>query len=121
MPDEVIKDRLQLILEHASVIAERMQSISDDEGFLESKAGVIMIDSLITRLQALSENIKKIHKIEPLFFQDTVPIDVHSIIYFRDLASHHYEMLDLAMIVQICQSNVPPVAQAIQRYLEKLT
>jgi hypothetical protein len=91
MPDEVILDRLHLILEHASVIAERVQGLNDSDSFLESKEGEVLIDSMITRLQALSENIKKIKKIEPLFFASVIPLYINPIVRFRDLASHHYE------------------------------
>jgi hypothetical protein len=67
MPDEVIQDRLQLIVEHASVIEARIRKMKDEPWFLESEEGALLIDSIITRLQALSENIKKIQKIDPSF------------------------------------------------------
>ena len=118
MPGEVLQERLQLILEHASVIEERVQKITTDNSFLESKEGVLLVDSLITRLQALAENVKKIQKSDPVFFRDQLPLDVHPIIRFRDLVSHHYEMLDQAMVLQICKLHVPPFAAVVQTYLK---
>lgn len=119
MPDEVIFDRLQLILEHASVIEQRVQTVENTEEFLVSNEASLLIDSLITRLQALSENIKKIQRIDPSFFSDAVPLNITPIIRFRDLASHHYEKLDPGMILQICKLKLPPITAAIQSYLQK--
>lgn len=94
MPDEVVNDRLQLILEHASIIEERLLGIKEENNFLQSKEGSLIIGSLVTRLQALSENIKKIQKVDSLFFENDIPLNVTPIIRFRDLISHHYEKLD---------------------------
>ena len=120
MPDEVIKDRLHLIAEHAAVTEERVRGINEEERFADSKEGSVMIDSLITRLQALSENIKKIQRIDPSFFESAIPLNVNPVVRFRDLVSHHYEKLDEAMVLQICKSDVPVVANAVRTYLDKL-
>jgi uncharacterized protein with HEPN domain len=120
MHSQIIQDRLQFILEHASVIDERVRDIEDEERFLNEKDCLVIIDSLITRLQARSENIKKIQKLDPPFFRESLPIDITPIIRSRDLASHHYEALDHAMILHICKSKVPLAAKAVQSFLEKL-
>lgn len=119
MPDEIIHDRLQLIIEHAAVIAERVQGVKGKNSFSSSKQDDILVDTLITRQQARSENIKKIPKIDPSFFKTGIPVDVNPIVRFRDLASHHNEKLDPLIIFQICTANLPLIAEAIQTYLEK--
>jgi hypothetical protein len=70
-------------------------------------------------LQALSENIKKIDKVDPSFFKEDIPLDTTPIIRFRDLASPHYEWLDYAAVLQICKTKVPLVGNAVQNYLAK--
>jgi uncharacterized protein with HEPN domain len=117
MPDPIVLERLQLILEHGAVIEERVRHASDEEMFFERQDATLIIDSLITRLQALSENIKKIQKLEPSFFKENVSLDTTPIIRFRDLASHHYELLDHAAVLQICKTKVPLVVNAVQTYL----
>lgn len=64
----IIKERLQLIIKHAEVIEARISQVKHPEYFKNSEQGELLLDSLITRLQALSENIKKIEKISPSFF-----------------------------------------------------
>jgi uncharacterized protein with HEPN domain len=120
MQNEIIQDRLQLILEHGFVKQERVIATKDENSFLQSKAGLLIIDSLVTRLQALSENIKKIQKVDPLFFEKELPLNVNPIIRFRDLISHHYEKLDPAMLLHICKSEVPLVIKAVRSYLGNL-
>lgn len=53
-----------------------MQLIGKADDFRSSN-GEILLDSLITKLQALSENIKKIQKLEPGFFEDKLKLDVN--------------------------------------------
>ena len=115
----IINERLQILLQHADVIAIRISMIKDAEDFTGSEQGGILLDSLITRLQALSENIKNIQKIDPNFFTDFIPLDVTPIIRFRDLASHHYELLNYGIIFSICKAEVPPLKTAMPLFLKK--
>lgn len=116
---EILKERLQLIIQHASVIEERVSRI-DDADFLQiSEQGQILLGSLITRLQALSENVKRIQKEEPSFFEVKLPLDVNPIVRFRDLASHHYELLKHTIIYKICKSEVPELKKQVQGFMQK--
>ena len=103
---EIIKERLQFILQHAAAIEERIKDVDDVKSLMESKAGQILLDSLITRLQALCENSKRIQKVDPAFFHQYLPLDVTPMIRFRDLASHHYESLNYIVIYGICKGEV---------------
>lgn len=117
MPD-VIKERLELIIEHAAVIEERIAAIKKAEDLNASKPGRLLLDSLITRLQALAENIKKIQRLDPSFFQDSLPLDVVPIIRFRDFVSHHYELLNHEIIFVICKTEIPDLKIRVQTYLK---
>lgn len=118
---ELIRERIQFIIQHATVLEERINSVKDAESLVSSKEGEILLDSLITRLQALSENFKQIQKINPSFFQTILPLDTRPIIRFRDLASHHYESLNHVIIYSICKDEVPFVKSVVQKFLEKET
>lgn len=89
MPDQIIKERALLILEHARVIHSRMHNIKAPGDFIASEENELLYDSLITRLQAIGENCKKIQKKNSRFFESSVYLDVKAIIRFRDLVSHH--------------------------------
>jgi uncharacterized protein with HEPN domain len=104
---DIIKERLMLILQHAQTIQHRMQGISSADDFINSEAGEVLLDSIITRLQALAENFKKIEKIDPGFTRQHLGIDAAPIIRFRDLAAHHYESLNHHIIFAICRQEIP--------------
>ena len=120
MPDFIINERLELIVEHADVIIERMQMIPNADWFVSDKDGARTYDSIIARLQPIGENIKKIEKIEPGFIEKELSINADNIIRFRDLISHHYELLDRQIIFNICTEEIPKLHQKIKNYLNLL-
>lgn len=105
---KIIKERLQLIIGHAFVIEERISSILDAADSLKSsRQGEILLDSLITPLQALSENIKRIQKTDSRFFAVSLPVNVGPGVRFRDPVSHHYESLNHEIIYAIAKNKFP--------------
>ena len=76
-----------------------------------------MYDSLISRLQAIGENIKKIEKIHPGFTDQELTMNAGNIIRFRDLISHHYELLDHQIIFNICKKDIPELHHKTFSYL----
>ena len=67
MPDPLINERLELILDHAKKNQSRLQNITNAGYFISSEAGELLYDSLITRLQAMGENLKKIDQLNSKF------------------------------------------------------
>jgi len=110
----IIKERLQLIFHHRSVIQNRIDRIQKAEKLKNAEHGQMVLDSLITRLQALNENI--IEKLSPSFFQNNLHRDIVPIIRFRDLASHHYELLNHNIIFSICKYEIPPLKAVLESY-----
>jgi len=118
MPDPLILERLQLIMDHALTIHSRMQQVTDSSYFISTPIGEQVYDSLITRLQAMGENFKKIDRIDNHFVADKLNLDTTPITRFRDLISHHYELLDYQIIYRICRIEIPKVITAIDSYLQ---
>jgi uncharacterized protein with HEPN domain len=85
MPDKIINDRLLAISEHIARIEERMDGIRQPSDF-RTKAGEIMFDAILIRLQVLGENIKKIESLQPGFVDQKLTVDVDNIIRFRGIA-----------------------------------
>lgn len=115
---DIILERINLIKHHAQIVADRMQAIKSADDFKLSIEGEIILDSIITRLQALSENFKKIEKIDSTFAKEKLIIDVLPIIPFRDLASHHYELLNHNINFQSCRNEIPNMLHAVENYLK---
>jgi uncharacterized protein with HEPN domain len=115
MPDFIIEDRLTLIGEHVDVILERIKKISSADDFTDTDDGQILFDSILTRLQSIGENIKKIESIQKGFTQRHLHLDPGPIIRFRDIASHHYELMDYQVVYDICIKHIPELATALAR------
>jgi uncharacterized protein with HEPN domain len=117
MPDPFIVERLELILDHAQKIHSRLETITDAGYFISSDAGEQLYDSLITRLQAMGENFKKIDKLDSQFITGELKLDSTPIVRFRDLISHHYELLDYQVVYRICKIEIPAVITIVESYL----
>lgn len=114
---EALRHNLELILEHILTCEKRFSEINTPADFVSSEHGEVLLDSLVTRLQAIGENLKRAIKHFPSL-QDNYP-DIHwqSIIRFRDFISHHYEKLDYEIIFDICKTDLPLLKIAISKEL----
>jgi uncharacterized protein with HEPN domain len=119
MPEPIIIERLEIILDHCTIILDRLEGIKDASDFINSEQGQIIYDSLLIRLQSIGENIKKIARMDPAFVENNLSIDVDKIIRFRDIVSHHYELLDYQVIYNICTVNIPELSVQIDTFLRK--
>ncbi|HTE13167.1 MAG TPA: HepT-like ribonuclease domain-containing protein [Chitinophagaceae bacterium] len=113
------KDRIGLILESINIIEERMLKIKTDEDFISSKDGLTILDAITMRLQTIGENFSKINKQDPSLIEDTLKIDINPIIGFRNIISHHYELLDYQIIFKICTEQLSSLKQVISGYLSQ--
>jgi len=98
------------------IIAERMKKVPDADYFTSSEESQILYDSILIRLQAIGENIKKIEKITPGFTENVLGVDAAKIIRFRDILSHHYELLDYQVIHNISTVHIPILHVAIKNF-----
>ena|SRR5450631_1289829 len=116
MHDPIILERLEIILDHVSVIGERMKKVLDAEYFVSTEDGQILYDSILIRLQAIGENIKKIENINPGFTESVLGEKASKIIRFRDIVSHHYELMDYQVIYNISSVHIPALQAAIRQF-----
>ena len=112
-------DRLGLILESINIIQERMLRINIEEDFVSSKDGLTKLDAITMRPQTIGENFSKIYKDNPDLINDILKIDVVPIIGFRNIVSHHYELLDYQMIFKVCTEQLNPLKLILSAYLNQ--
>lgn len=93
-----------------------MKKVPTAEDFIATPEGQILYDSILVRLQSIGENIKKIETVEDGFTDQNLHLDPRPIIRFRDIASHHYELMDYQVIYNICTKNIPDLDKAIRIY-----
>lgn len=114
---EFINDKLELILDSIKQIEFYTKDILNPNDFKKIENDLSKLDATMMRLQAIGENIKKINKTDPDFFSEIVLFDTNIIIRFRDFISHHYEKLDVDIVFDICQNDIPLLKQKIQTFL----
>lgn len=56
-------------------------------------------------------------KVEPLFFDSKLEIDITMLIRFRDFISHHYEKMDSEIVFDICKNEVSLLKQKVSLFL----
>jgi uncharacterized protein with HEPN domain len=79
----------------------------------------LLFYSIVTRLQAIGENIKSILRKENHLEIEYPEIEWFKIIRFRDFISHHYEMLDYEIVFEICENFLPNLKKVILLELTK--
>ncbi len=107
MYDAVYKYSLETVLEYINICNQRFLKIDTPTDFVASEFGKMVLDSIVTRLQAIGESIKKTSRKHNLLQNNYPEIEWGKIIRFRDFISHHYEMLDYEIVFEICQNYLP--------------
>ena len=118
MPDDVVVDYLQGILDSIELIEKRFARITKSNDFVMSADGVLMLDSICMRLQIIGELLKKINKSESVIWERYPQIEWQNIMKLRDIISHHYNHVDHEIIYDICQNNIPALKKVVQQMLK---
>jgi uncharacterized protein with HEPN domain len=118
MRNEDYKYALEAILNHLEICESRFLCIQTPDDFVNTNQGLILLDSIVTRLQAIGENIKSILRKSNLLKEKYSEVEWDKIIRFRDFISHHYEMLDYEIVFEIGQNYLPKLKEIILLELE---
>lgn len=119
MFDDAYKHSLETILQHLSICDQRFAKINSPTDFVTSENGKILLNAIVTRLQAVGENVKNISRKHNLLQINYPEIEWSNIIRFRDFISHHYEMLDYEIVFEICENYLPKLTVAISSEIAK--
>lgn len=119
MYDAIYKYSLETVLQHIQICQKRFSEIETSNDFVATDYGEMVLDAIVTRLQAIGETIKNTSR-KHTILQDTYPdIEWNKIIRFRDFISHHYEMLDYEIVFEICEKYLPKLELIIKTELGK--
>lgn len=119
MYDEVYQYSLETILDHITVCNKRFFEILNPTDFVSTDYGRTLLDAIVTRLQAIGENLKNTSRKHNLLQTNYPEIEWNKIIRFRDFISHHYEMLDYEIVYEICKDYLPRLEIVIKTELSK--
>jgi uncharacterized protein with HEPN domain len=119
MYDAVYKYSLETILDHINICNKRFSDIHTPVDFIATDNGKTLLDAIVTRLQAIGENLKNTSRKNNLLQSNYPDIEWDKIIRFRDFISHHYEMLDYEIVYEICEDYLPKLEFVIKKELGK--
>ncbi len=117
MPDPIVVENLQLILESLDLINSRFLKIKIADDFVSNDDGVLILDSIAMRLQVVGELLKKIDKRDNSFLKNYKEINWNNIMRLRDIVSHHYEKVDHEIIFDICTNNLPQLIKTLNNMI----
>jgi len=107
------------ILNHISIIEERMSGINNASQLTGNKESELLLDAITMRLQAIGENVKRIIIKNPSLTVNHPEVPWENIIKFRDFISHHYELLDYEAVFEIGKTFLPQLKTAITKISSK--
>lgn len=113
MFNNTLQYTLESIIQHIDKCEYRFLEIYTPEDFVSTEKGNLLLDAIVTRLQAIGENVKNISKKHQDLLDKYPEIEWIKIIRFRDFVSHHYEMLDYEIVFQICDTFLPKLKHVI--------
>ena len=119
MYDEAYQYSLELILDYSTVCNKRFYEIPIPTDFISSDYGNTLLDAIVTRLQAIGENLKNTSRKSNLLQTIYPEMEWNKIIRFRDFISHLYEMLDYEIVFEICDDYLPKLEVVIETELGK--
>ncbi len=113
MHEQEIADCLDLMLESIELIESRFQKIASQEEFVQSAEGITLLDAIVMRLQVIGESVRKVQKMDSLFFDKHSDVEWNKIARFRDLVSHHYDQVDHEIVYDICKAHIPTLKRTL--------
>ena len=119
MPEPIVEDRLQMILESIELIESRMKQIQNAEDFIKDDNGKTIMDAVCMRFQFIGECLKKIEKMDQNLLSSKFEMDLSPVMRFRDFIAHHYEKTDYEIIYDTCKFHLPELKQNIAKALKK--
>jgi uncharacterized protein with HEPN domain len=119
MYDTIYKYSLETILDHIHICKKRFSEIHTSTDFIASDYGKTLLDAIVTRLQAIGENLKNTSRKHNLLEENYPEIEWNKIIRFRDFISHHYEMLDYEIVYELCDDYLPKLEVVKKTELSK--
>jgi len=108
---------VKFILESVSLIKKRFTQIDSYDDFLTNDEGLMRLDSISMRLQAIGEAIKNISKRdEEILLRFANKEYWSNIIKTREILSHHYIDIDAEIVYYICKDKL----NELENYIKKI-
>ncbi len=108
------KKYLERIVNYSNRIARYLEIVNDFDDFESNEEKV---DAVLLNLEQIGETAKKLSK----ELKNNIPnIEWNKIIGLRNLISHEYEGVNLTIIYNIANKNIPELLNILEKHLKKL-
>lgn len=117
----LVQDILQQILNATCTIQDRFIPIKSVDDFTNTPAGMEKLDAICMLVIAIGESLKNLDKITDKSLLISYPeIDWKGAMGMRDIITHHYFDIDAEQIFWVCEHQMNPLAETIEKMLENL-
>ena len=118
---EILVDLLELILEKATLVINRNQSITCAQDFLTSPDRMEKFDAACMLIQVVGETAKKIDdRTSSLLFAHYPQVYWRGVFGCRNIISHEYANIDYEIIWTVIRKHLPPLKETILLIKEEL-
>lgn len=118
---DLLRERLELVLEALERIPRRLSGVSNVEEFSEGERGQLRVDGICMILIAAGEEFKKIdHKTEGKLFARYPHVQWRGAIGLRNVLAHGYFDVDAEQLYTICKERIPPLIETLKQMIADL-
>jgi len=109
---------LEQINDALKTVQKRFEPVETFRYFTDSPEGKEKLDGICMQLIAIGESLKKIDKLtDKKLLQEYSEIDWVGAKGVRDIISHHYFDIDAEEIFWICDQQIVPMQQTVEKIL----
>lgn len=118
MSNILVLETLKQIANAAERILLRFSKVPSLDYCLATDEGLEKLDAFCMQLIAIGESLKHIDKLTQNSLLKNYPeIDWKAVKGMRDIITHHYFDLDAEAVYDVCQNDIKPLLNAINRII----
>ena len=120
--NEMLMEVLLQTLDAIKRIIKRFEPVESASFFTDTTDGMEKLDGICMLLIAVGESLKNIDKITGKTLLPRYPeIDWKGAKGMRDIIFHHYFDIDAEEIFWVCENNLPPLAETMEKIIADVT
>ena len=117
---ELLREKLEVILEALERIPRRFADIEKPDDFYASEAGIDQMDAICMVLIAVGEEFKKIdQKTAGKFLARYPDVKWRGVMGMRDFLAHAYFRVNAEQLFDICQKDIPVLIQTVKTMIDE--
>ena len=118
----LVREILSQMLVAVERVERRASKIEKPHDFVDSDAGLDMLDAISMMLIALGESCKNLDKItEGTLLASYPAVDWKGVKGMRDIISHHYFDINAENVFSVCRKHMPTLKLALTSMFRDLT